>query len=269
MSVQISPEDHTRRFLKLLDPDVEDFCFRAFPDHKGSEIKPKNYDGTPHQVRPLLEKVNRAGGGVFVVVNEGGQRTADITRVRAVFADTDGAPLEPLVQALKPHMVIESSPGRWHVYWLVASDFPLNQFGPVQSAIAVKFGTDCSVRDLPRVMRLPGFYHNKGNPHLCSLQEISAQLPRYRLDEVVNGLGLKLYKSPNKKTSPTLETQSLVGQISMQEVERALAFLNPFVPQSAWVGNILALAHDYGEGGRELAHRWSRGDLWIGGRDGA
>lgn len=269
MSQTVPPEEHTREFLKMLAPDSEGFYFRAFPDHDGSKINPSNYDGTLHQIRPLLEKVNCAGAGAFVVVNQGGQRSADITRVRAVFADTDGAPLEPLVQALKPHMVVESSPGRWHVYWLVASDFPLNQFGPVQSAIAVKFGTDGSVKDLPRVMRLPGFYHNKRNPHLCSLQQISAQLPRYRLDEIVDGLGLKLYKSPNKKTLPTLETQSSVRQISMQEVERALAFLNPFVPQSAWVGNILALAHDYGEGGRELAHRWSRGDLWIGGRDGA
>ena len=52
-----------------------------------------------------------------------------------------------------------------------------------------------------------------------------------------------------------------------EEVERALAYLNPFVPRDQWLVPIQALAHAFGEKGRDLAHRWSRGDLWAGGPD--
>jgi hypothetical protein len=97
--------------------------------------------------------------------------------VRAVFADTDGAPLEPIIDVLTPHMVAESSPGKYHVYWLV-TDFPLDRFAPVQVAIANKFGTDASVKDLSRLMRMPGFYYNKNEPFLSRLVALEPGLPR-------------------------------------------------------------------------------------------
>jgi hypothetical protein len=56
-------------------------------------------------------------------------------------------------------------------------------------------------------------------------------------------------------------------QVSFAEVKRALSYLNPFVPRDEWVRHIWALAHEFGEAGRELAHQWSRGDLWIGEHD--
>lgn len=263
MNVQISPEEHTHEFLKMLAPDAEGFYFRAFPDHDGSKINPSNYDGTLHQIRPLLEKVNCAGAGAFVVVNQGGQRSADITRVRAVFADTDGAPLEPLVQALKPHMVVESSPGRWHVYWLVASDFPLNQFGPVQSAIAVKFGTDGSVKDLPRVMRLPGFYHNKGKSVLTRLIKTAPTLPRYTLDEIIVGLELTLAPAQahsGAKKGLSLVTLDAETPANVGRVRDALATLEPSMSYPAWRNIGMALRSTEWTCAKDLARDWSRGD---------
>ena len=114
-----------------------------------------------------------------------------------MFADTDGAPLKPLLAALKPHIVVQSSPEKWHVYWLVDSDFPLDMFGPVQSAIASKFGTDPAVKDLPRLMRLPGFNHCKAEPVPVSLVQFAADLPRYSLDQTIAGLGLQLNAAPS------------------------------------------------------------------------
>ena len=103
---------------------------------------------------------------MFVTINAttGGRRKAvDVERVRAVFADLDGAPLDPVLACdLEPHIVVESSPGRFHAYWIVEG-LPLDQFTPVQKAIAARFGSDPIVHDLPRVMRLPGFWHQKGD----------------------------------------------------------------------------------------------------------
>jgi hypothetical protein len=265
MNDGISPEQHTQAFLRLLDPIAKDFSFRVLPEGSGNSVKPHNHKGKIADLRPILEKQNRNSGGVFVTVNEGGQRADEITRVRAVFADTDGAPLEPIRAALTPHIIVESSPNKWHVYWLVAPDFPLDQFGSVQTAIAKRFGTDPRVKDLSRVMRLPGFYHRKGEPYPCKLLMLNGKLPRYSLDEIVQGLSLNL----NSTVKPELTPRVMVrNDADLEEVERALSHLNPFVPRDQWIGPIQALAHDFGENGRDLAHRWSRGDLWNGGRDG-
>lgn len=154
------------RFLALLDAEAETFEFRTFDDSpaKRGELARK-LTGTLAEHAATLAELSARGAGVFVVINAGGQRSADIDRVRAVFADTDGAPLEPILSCgTEPHAVVESSQGKWHAYWLV-DGLPLNELGPIQRAIAAKFGTDPSVCDLPRVMRLPGFDHRKGEPH--------------------------------------------------------------------------------------------------------
>jgi hypothetical protein len=261
-----SPEAHAEAFLKLLDPSAGTFAFRVFSETSGSTIAACNRNGQIGQLRPFLQQKNEGGGGVFVVVNKGGQRSGEISRVRAVFADTDGAPLGPIKAALTPHIIVESSPDRWHAYWLVEPSFPLDKFSAVQTAIAEKFGTDPSIKDLPRVMRVPGFYHNKRKPYLCSLVALDRERPRYSIDDIVNGLCLDLNSAVKFERASRANVGS--GQAAnLEEVERALAYLNPFVPREEWLGHILALAHEFGEGGRDLAHRWSRGDLSAGGPD--
>jgi RepB DNA-primase from phage plasmid len=46
------------------------------------------------------------------------------------------------------------------VYWLV-KDAPLDQFKETQTRLAKLVGGDPNVCDLSRVMRLPGFLHQK------------------------------------------------------------------------------------------------------------
>ena len=114
-----------------------------------------------------------AGDGV---VHDGAKtcRTnANVTRVRALFADADGTPIEPILEKVPPpHILVESSPNKWHLYWLT-NDTPFDEFKSRQQAIAQKYGTDPSVNDLARVLRLPGFYHQKGEPFLTRLVEQS------------------------------------------------------------------------------------------------
>jgi putative DNA primase/helicase len=86
---------------------------------------------------------------------------------------------------LQPHIVIESSPGKWHAYWLV-SDSPLEQFKPLQQALAQRFNGDKAVCDLPRVMRLPGFLHQKGEPVLTRIHRMADDLTPYTLAQLAS-----------------------------------------------------------------------------------
>ena len=170
------------RFLNALDPRGV-FTFQTFSDRK--EDKKGSFDpnahvfhGTLAEHGPRLVELNQRGVGIFVMVNEGdgqvhdGYKTcrtkANVIAIRALFVDLDGAPLEPVLEALPPDIVVESSPGKWHGYWLV-DGLPLEEFERRQKQLAAKFGGDPSVHDLPRVMRVPGFFHFKGEPFMSRL----------------------------------------------------------------------------------------------------
>lgn len=175
MSAPYFDLEQAQRFLERLAPD-ESVTFQTYSDKEELIVKRdgKRFDPnakimhgtleTP-QDADLLTRLNAKGAGVFVMVNEGngkGRAAKNVQRVRALFIDTDGAPY-PAELPLKPHLVVQSSPGRWHLYWLVTGVL-LDSFSTLQEALAEHYGTDPSIKDLPRVMRLPGFYHRKGEP---------------------------------------------------------------------------------------------------------
>lgn len=185
--------DQTRQFLTLLDSTAKAFSFQRYDDDKArvAARKARNAEhklrGEPKEPDPLarvlhgrlddcagrLLRGNKEGAGVFVTVNKTdgqGRKARNIVRVRAVFADLDGVSLKKALQAaaLMPHIIAESSRGRWWLFWLV-DGLPLDQFRSVQLSIAVKLGSDQSVIDLPRVARLPGFLHQKDKTFLSRI----------------------------------------------------------------------------------------------------
>lgn len=177
-------------FLSLLDEGAEAFCFRVFDDNekrKDPRLAAK-LNGALDDVLPQLLAKQAQGCGVYVVANAGEQTNDTIYKVRAVFADTDGADLTPILACgLEPHIVVESSPGKWHVYWLV-DGLPTSAFRDIQRNIAARFGTDKSVNDLARVMRLPGMLHMKGQPFLVRIIHESGALP-YAADTIIEHFG--------------------------------------------------------------------------------
>jgi hypothetical protein len=165
-----------RHFIKTLAPD-ENIVLQTFDDDKVRSTKNRaelNYDpfakvfhGPLDQHLSSLGALQQQGAGVFMMINAGdglGRSNKNVTRIRAHALDLDGAPIEPVLAAgLPPHILVESSPGKWHAYWL-NEDCPLDKFKERQHALADRFGGDRSVCDLARVLRLPGFWHLKGEP---------------------------------------------------------------------------------------------------------
>jgi hypothetical protein len=156
--------DEAERFLNALDPTAMAFTFQTFDDNADRKDRAlaQILHGALDRHWGALCRLNAAGAGIFVTINEtdgGGRSAANIMRVRALFVDLDGAPLPERFHA-EPHIVVESSPDRYHVYWRV-QDCPLEQFGALQRRLAASYGGDPKVHDLPRVLRLPGFIHHK------------------------------------------------------------------------------------------------------------
>jgi hypothetical protein len=167
-------------------------CFQTFASREGDRIFPAHQHGSLKELSDWLTTQNQTGGGVYFVVNETnglGRTNKDITRVRAVSVDLDGAPVEPVMEAkLKPHAIIESSPGRFQAFWR-CKRIRLDEYTPIQEALIKKFGADPACKDLGRVMRLPGFWHLKKEPFMSRIVEENIALP-YNKDSIINGLEL-------------------------------------------------------------------------------
>ncbi len=162
--------------------------------------------GTLDQHKRTLRNANQAGNEVFLMVNETGghgQTKNNVTTVRAVFADLDDAPLENIQRIeLEPHLVIETSPGKFHVYWLVEG-LPLEAFSPLQRQIAALIGSDPNVSDLPRIMRVPGFWHRKSQPFRSQIIKVS-EGPHFTFDQIRSALACA--KAPARASAAAVNT---------------------------------------------------------------
>jgi hypothetical protein len=202
-------------FLAGLDPTASKFTFQFISDDASgySEI----VHGSLDDVWPrVMARNTREGGlGVFVTINETdfqGRRSDNIVRPRALFVDADGKnQVQQCMEAVKrcsatPSMVVQSSAGRAHFYW-VCDDIPLEDFCALQEALIEKLGTDASVKDLPRVMRLSGTLHLKDrtNPQVVRLHKPSASR-RWKTAELSTKLGLVTNRPKPTQTPPQNST---------------------------------------------------------------
>ena len=191
----IQPDlSQTRKFLQAVIGTSDQICFQTFRSRPGQNIEPKWRFGTLRDCAEWLTRDNRRGAGVYFVVNycDGAGRSAsNVTRVRALFVDLDGSPVEPLIDnELQPHVIIESSPGRYQAFWR-CKNVGLGEFTPVQKALIARFRADPACKDLGRVMRLPGFWHLKKEPFLCRIHFYNLGFP-YERDLIIDRLGLKV-----------------------------------------------------------------------------
>lgn len=93
--------------------------------------------------------------------NLSGRRTGNIVSARVLCLDIDremtADELEELKTKYVPHLIIESSPNRFHIYWKVSPTIPLARWQSFQLGLAWRFGGDKNAAALTAMMRVPGF----------------------------------------------------------------------------------------------------------------
>jgi hypothetical protein len=185
-------------FLAALDPTASEFTFQFFsdaPDKRFARI----VHGKLDEVWPEVEHLNtpERGVGVFVTINKtdgNGRSQKNIVGVRAFPIDADNdeqvAHCEGTFDAcgVTPNIAVKTGKGK-HYYFLV-DDVALDEYTNYQHEIIEKLGTDRAVKDLPRVMRLPGTYHlkNPDDPRLVKLERANHH-PRWTKGALAISLG--------------------------------------------------------------------------------
>lgn len=176
------------QFLKLLAPNTRNFCFRTIDPKKVNP--PQNHTGSLKQLFSELKTLNCAKrDGIFVVINEGGHRDNNIDRIRALFCDWDEPETalqlcEEAAKRLEPHIIVESSPGKRHAYWLV-NDIAVDRFRLWQEHLIELFYADKTIKNESRVMRLPGFFHTKNELFMTKIIHETARNPYNESDLIV------------------------------------------------------------------------------------
>lgn len=169
----------------LCDDDRTACTWQTFDDTGKDWRRARIQSGSLREVGGQLVAANLGGCGVFCTVAQTdlqGRKAANVVKIRALFADFDGVTPKP--PHLPPSMIIQSGSGQ-HWYWRVG-DCPLDAFAVTQKRIALHYGSDPVVHDLPRVMRVPGFWHLKRDPFMVSLVTSPGHV--YRISHLLDGL---------------------------------------------------------------------------------
>ncbi len=167
-----------RAFLVAMCGDSA-VTFQAFDD---SPAKRQNlarvYHGTLDQHADALARANAAGAGVYwtVAACDGrGRRIEHYRQARAAWVDLDTPDLAGLAPLPPPTAIVRTAAGH-HVYWRYidgCADITAEQSREICRRIAHACGGDQGATDAVRVMRVPGFWHLKGEPVMVEVVEMT------------------------------------------------------------------------------------------------
>lgn len=190
--------DHSSasKFLSAIAPDG-DVVFQTFDD---DETRKDVRLGKTTRDSSVLQKYQDKGAGVFATINrvDGDKRLkSKISEIRAIFADFDVVGSLPDEWEIEPSMIVESSPGKHHAYWIIDGNFPIDEFAVAQKALAARLGTDSVINDPSRVLRIPGYWHQKSKPFQVHIVEMTGQV--YSCDELRSWLEWTKEKTVDRK----------------------------------------------------------------------
>jgi hypothetical protein len=259
-----------REFLHLYDPTAKWWTFQCFDDVKLPNGKPRGdkslarifHGPLDDAMAAQLAALNAFGAGVYFTPNQTdgkGRTKKNIRRVRAVWNDFDNKDGKPRVlRPIRPSLIVETSPGHTHEHWLV-DELTIPEHAGIMEVMCEKYGSDPNTKDLPRVLRLPGFFHTKdlNNQRMVRLIGGADLLPGwpavvYKRDELLKGFdyGAKPTPEPTPPREP--------GAFNRPKLWQLLGYIEAHEHET-WIKVGMALHHESGGGleGKELWLTWS------------
>ena len=169
-------QSHTEAFLAALDGIDAIYDFRAMHD-RDNGLPARIWRGRFRDVEPELRAVNAAGYGIHIMINptDGlGRLRVNVTACRAQLLDIDEVDAAQQLSRVSahvtpPHMIVNTSPGKWQCWFKVIPHGDIELFSANQKRLIGAFNGDAQFIDVAHTARLPGFYHHKATPHLVTL----------------------------------------------------------------------------------------------------
>ena len=252
------------KFLQLLDTRAAGcFTYQTFHDTEAKDKDPSLARVIPGPARSQLLDLHERGAGIYVTVNETDDKAVrcngNISRIRAVWREADAADLPEL--PIEPSLIVETSPGHAHEYFLVADDWPTDDqgradFAAVMERMVETYKSDKNAKDLARVLRVPGFLHRKHEPHLVHISKPNGngeKVRRYTRAEILAAFPpIEQPKKPDKPQRTWSDDDHVVLECARDALNRINAD-----DREIWLRCGMALNDRFGDAGRRLWDEWS------------
>lgn len=166
-----------KRFVDALGKPAGGLRLRAFL-HKEHPDKAADAGRKGGFSRIRINEWQREGRGVYVVINDGGDKDAEITTCRAFFCEWDNRAVDWQLTAWQelglpePTMQVSTGGKSIHNYWVLADAITTEHWKLLQSRLLDYADADRSTKNLARVMRLPGTYHAGADGNLGDMCRI-------------------------------------------------------------------------------------------------
>jgi hypothetical protein len=202
--------DHAaaQQFLSLLGKDPASARLRAFP-HRANPAKGVIGARKGPFDLELADQWQREGRGIYLVINDGGDRKSEITACRALFVEWDDRPIDWQLNAWRelglpePSLIVLSGGKSAHCYWLLHRPIPPLEWAPLQAELIAYAGGDPHCKDASRVMRLPGCWYVDASGEPTALVELVHESgQRYAPEDIALALLPDEFAEPVVGTTP-------------------------------------------------------------------
>lgn len=258
----------TQAYITTLTGDPNTVVdFRCIHD-TDKAVPGKAIRSTLAEAYQMLLQYNQNGYGIFCCINamDGqGRNLENVDHVRTHVVDLDNLFSaqtnyeKATTSEFVPHFAVQTSPGKYHLYWLV-EPYKGNEFYSThQRKIRQLYDGDRSVIDASRVLRLPGFNHLKdpANPFLVHCWQVG-NVPRYTCDHVEQSLAhVNVFDSSGGRTE--LGTESLAAP-SLDWLRFGLSKVSP---QDLSYEEWMSLTAAYKQSGWTLTDPQTLLDIWL------
>lgn len=187
--------NHTQTawYIEQLTGDVNTVIDWRLIHDKRNDLPAHTYRGTLAEIYPTLQSYNEQNYGVFCCINatDGrGRELSNIAHIRTHVVDLDNtvtaqANYERAV-ADGACFAVQSSIGKYHVYWKVEPYTGNDFFTLIQRKLNQLYDADKSIIDATRVMRVPGFNHCKTEPTPVTCWALDNVEKRFTSSEIQN-----------------------------------------------------------------------------------
>lgn len=179
-----------KRFLELFNHQTYTLCRLSKKGMISFPCNPSKID----QALEFLDKENKTGSEIYFMVNEGSgelnekksacHSTKNVISLSSIFLDLELNTKEDPLPALndfcdnyfyKPSLIIETSPLRYHVYWLIVPESitkeSVTKWKQIQALLHEKLSSDRTMTDISQILRIPGYTNVKKDYPVSFLEE--------------------------------------------------------------------------------------------------
>lgn len=226
--------DEARAFIRALRKPADAIRLRAFYHSENPAKKDdKGRKGGPDSA--LIAQWQSEGRGIYVVINDGGDKDIEITTCRAIFCEWDDRPVEWQVTAWQelnlpePSLQVATGGKSIHNYWIFDTPITPDQWLPLQARLLDYTQSDSTNRNLARVLRLPGTFYADCTGALTDKVTVIHNSEKYYtyedLDSVIPTEELQL-EQKQAQSFTQYEKQDLA------EIEKALNHIPAAIPKT-------------------------------------